>query len=221
MRRFLFAAAALFVIASGALAAATVIPLTPGTWHIKYSPGMPTRPTAAPGGWSFNFPLGKLVPDQANGFVINHHVDYVLAAWTKPIAGSSISFTYQVTGNAPVWNFKTAPNNTCGGAPNFTAMIEHTGDGALTTPTWRWWAHPNVTLGLTAGAVTVTVPLDPAFWSDVYGVSGAAALGAFKDTLAHPGFIGLTFGGGCFAGHGVGVTGGNATFTLTDYHINP
>jgi hypothetical protein len=34
------------------------------------------------------------------------------------------------------------------------------------------------------------------------------------------GNIGMTFGGGCFAGHGVNISGGTARFSLTSYrHI--
>ena len=41
------------------------------------------------------------------------------------------------------------------------------------------------------------------------------------DTLKNVGLIGMTFGGGCFAGHGVYLNSGNATFTVTDFRIIP
>jgi hypothetical protein len=31
--------------------------------------------------------------------------------------------------------------------------------------------------------------------------------------------IGMTFGGGCFAGHGLFVTGGTATFILKEFQL--
>jgi hypothetical protein len=69
-----------------------------------------------------------------------------------------------------------------------------------------------------------TVSLDPSNWIGVYGQTGngsATALAAFKATIANMGDIGLVFGGGCFAGHGVYLDAGSATFNLLGIAIKP
>jgi hypothetical protein len=57
----------------------------------------------------------------------------------------------------------------------------------------------------------------------VYGKSGdddATALAGFQDALGNLGRVGMTFGGGCFFGHGVNVSGGTARFALISYTIS-
>ena len=69
--------------------------------------------------------------------------------------------------------------------------------------------------------MSLTIPLSGDNWSDVYGVTGAADPTGFAAALAHAGPVGMTFGGGCFFGHGAYVTSGAATFVLKSYVINP
>jgi hypothetical protein len=69
----------------------------------------------------------------------------------------------------------------------------------------------------------MTVPLTPDQWSSVYGKPGnlnATTLAGFHDALTNLGHVGMTFGGGCFAGHGVNVSGGSARFALISYSIS-
>jgi hypothetical protein len=75
----------------------------------------------------------------------------------------------------------------------------------------------------TSGDVTMTVPLTPDQWSSVYrkvGNLNSSTLAGFQDALANLGDVGMTFGGGCFAGHGVNVSGGTARFVLISYTIS-
>jgi hypothetical protein len=58
-------------------------------------------------------------------------------------------------------------------------------------------------------------------WSDVYGRFGNDAPSQFADALKYVGHVAMTFGGGCFFGHGVNISGGPAQFILTNYTINP
>jgi hypothetical protein len=65
----------------------------------------------------------------------------------------------------------------------------------------------------TSDNVTMTVPLTPDQWSSVYGKPGnlnATTLAGFHDALTNLGHVGMTFGGGYFAGHGVNVSGAGA-----------
>jgi hypothetical protein len=53
----------------------------------------------------------------------------------------------------------------------------------------------------------------------VFGKSGEANPAAFAAAMADLGNVGLTFGGGCFFGHGVRIMNGSATFTLERFEV--
>lgn len=75
---------------------------------------------------------------------------------------------------------------------------------------------------LAAGAATLIVPLVPEQWSSVFGKGGtadAAARAGFATALQNVTRLGVTFGGGCFFGHGVFVQGGRAQFMLANYEV--
>jgi hypothetical protein len=120
-------------------------------------------------------------------------------------------------------------SNTCPGGPTVRLLISTPGPltdwTGATLPYTRWYSAPQA---LTPGDHTLIVPLDAAAWTDVFtdradsqtpprGQSRPPAAG-FRAALAHP-RVGLVFGGGCFAGHGVGVVGGAARLTLTMFEI--
>jgi hypothetical protein len=210
------------------------VPLTPGNWNIRYSPGMPVNPGAAPsGGWVFSFPLAApgvcpAPPTTGPNFNVSTcpHVDYVTATYITPIVGSSLSMTFSIAvGPNTGFDYHTAANNTCVNPANFRFLIERTDDAGLYQPYYRWWSHDiSYQLQPIDGSLTLTVPLTPDRWSSALGEIGnasAAATAGFADTLNNVGLIGITFGGGCFAGHGVYLNSGTATFTVTDFRINP
>jgi hypothetical protein len=151
------------------------------SWQIRFSPGMPAQPTAvAGGGWKFSFPLADLSSQTqiggqpSAGGIANKHVDYVTMPRSSPVTGSSISVTYRIEGNAPVFGFKTAANNTCGGDANFSLLLQRSDDDALTEPFYRWWGHPNAAV-VVGSEMTLTVPLSPGSWSSVFGASGTGS----------------------------------------------
>ncbi len=80
----------------------------------------------------------------------------------------------------------------------------------------RFWARQHI--DLKPGSGSVVVPLDPSNWFDVTGTP-ASTQPEYSTTLARPNFIGLTFGGGFYAGHGVNVANGNAVFCLNSLSI--
>ena len=85
----------------------------------------------------------------------------------------------------------------------------------------RWWSNPRA-FALAAGAATISVPLLPEHWSSVdgrFGNADAETRFGFEKALLNVTRLGLTFGGGCSFGHGIRVSGGAATFTLTEYAI--
>ncbi len=77
----------------------------------------------------------------------------------------------------------------------------------------RWWSRQRWSLEKTDGVFRLDVALDPSNWFQVDGLA-ADKNQAYLDTLNRPTYIGLTFGGGSFAGHGVNVSNGNACFEL-------
>lgn len=205
------------------------ISLAANAWNIRYSPKMPVHPIAlVGGGWTFAFPVAPAgacpaPATQPPNYNISAcpHVDYVTTPYTKALVGSSISMTFGVTGDNPVFDFHTAPNNTGSTPATVRFLIERRNDAALNQPAYRWWSNPlSVPLAL-GGPTTLLVPLTPEEWSDMDGQFGTAELAGFEDALENVGNIGMTFGGGSFFGHGVYLTAGSADFNLTAFEINP
>lgn len=190
--------------------------LTAGTWTIRYSPGMPSHPYPSNvGQWYFDFPTDP-----------NSSVNYVTASYgpsTAPSQMVSVTFTISTTGN-PVFNYQLGdPQNTCNYPAHVRLFLERSDDD-MSSEFYRWWSNP-VSYELAAtrdGAVTLSAPLSPHDWSSVLGRFGDEdqdTINGFNSALAHLGNVGMTYGGGCFAGHGVNVSGGTARFTLLNYSV--
>lgn len=136
----------------------------------------------------------------------------------RDTAGGSqiaVDIDIQTTG-APTFNFKTEDFNTCSGTATVRPFFMTSDDWAEEFD--RWWSNPAM-LELRAGQQILTVPLQPEFWSSVYGKRGTEAARQWAVAVRSIRRAGLTFGGGCFFGHGVFVEGGTATFRLLDFHI--
>lgn len=85
----------------------------------------------------------------------------------------------------------------------------------------RWWSNPRA-VTLAPGNGSLTVRLRPENWSSVNGRIGsvdAEARFAFEKALLNVTRLGITFGGGCSFGHGINISGGAATFVLTEFAI--
>ena len=211
------------------------LPLTPASWSIRYSPGMPAHPTASGTGWKFSFPSNATgVCPAADTTFPNynvspcHHVDYVTTAYTKSIAtANSVSMTYQVDGTSPVFDYRTQFENDQTNTLKHSVrlLLEHTGDFFLDQDTYRWWSNPlyvDLNTALNAGPQTLSVPLSGHNWSDVNGIfcDDPSASAGFLACKQHMQYIGMTFGGGYFFGHGLFLDSGSATFTVTDFEID-
>lgn len=126
-----------------------------------------------------------------------------------------------VTTGSPTFNYVlNDPSNTCGTPASVRPYFQQANDN-YANEFGRWWANP-ISYTLQAGQVTMTVPIDPGQWSSVYGKLGntdAASLVGFQAALRSVGNIGMTFGGGCFFGHGVNISGGTAQFLVLNYSI--
>jgi hypothetical protein len=98
--------------------------------------------------------------------------------------------------------------------------------GGVPDPNLHWWSNPGA-VGLTAMAngsdYTLTVDLNPALWSNDYGVNGATDGGvAFGQTLATVYDFGLSFGGGSGFQNGFALMpGANGSFDLSELSTVP
>jgi hypothetical protein len=148
----------------------------------------------------------------------------VTTAYTKPMASaSSISMTLSITASSGVvFDYHTEASNTCPGSATVRLYFQQQGDDlTIADATYRWWSNPSArVLAPTDGPTRLKVPLHGDKWTDVNGMTGVQQPSGFATALAHPANVGLTFGGGCFFGHGVFIDGGTATFTLTGFSID-
>jgi hypothetical protein len=118
----------------------------------------------------------------------------------------------QIVGS-PTFNYLLEPWNTCVNYASVRPYLEAQVPKKCPDATWscappsaRQWSNP-AALELKEGTFSLTVPFSPSLWSDAEGVFGQNDIAGFSATLAHPRYVGMTFGGGCFFGHGVNVDG--------------
>lgn len=155
--------------------------------------------------------VGQFQFPQGVGFVGYVLSDYV---GVKP---ESITMTYQIDGNGTFdanWQDETA---TCYNPPSVTLIAQVQGDD-FSGQDGRWWAGTQV-LANNAGVITVSIPVDPALWTNVEGIPGTTRPDGFNHTFSNLGHVGFTFGGCSNYGHGVRLSSGSSTFTLESYEV--
>lgn len=173
-------------------------PDIPETWLITWSPNMPTAMTGEPGGWYFDFPA-------------RDGVHYVQQLHPQDLsAAKSITMIYRIEASRDAqWVAEDG-----GTPPAVHLFVDCVGDDfTADAPNCRWWAAP---IALAPGERSVSVALDSAQWTSLWGQHDD---GAFRQTLAHVGSVGFTFGGS-FYGHGVHLKSGIAQFHLISYSID-
>jgi hypothetical protein len=151
------------------------------------------------------------------------HVNKLTKPWNGGQIGQRVTMTATVTTEgSPTFEYGFGPDNPCTTPSSARPYFEH--------PEWtnnahpyyeylRWWSNPS-TIVLAEGTQTIVVEVQPDRWSSVFGKradANAEASSGFLETLTVGGRIGMTFGGGCFFGHGVWVKGGTAEFHLVEY----
>lgn len=197
--------------------------LDPSRWHLQYSAGVPDHPVADKAGWSFDFPVyNQQSPTNCSEDKSCGHVNYITTLVNAAIAATALTMTFRIeTTGAPIFQYALNPNNTCSNPAAVRLFIQRQGDTLeVDHEFYRWWSKAAAVL--TAGTVTLTVPLMPDQWLSVLGKAGdlnQITSAAFRAALQNVGNIGMTFGGGCFAGHGVNISGGTARFSLTSYRL--
>ena len=198
------------------------IMLHPSQWYLQYSAGVPDHPIADGAGWSFNFPVYDQLPMNCNKDRSCGHINHITTPVNAAITATVLTMTFRVeTTGAPFFQYALNPNNTCTNPAAVRLFIQRQGDTLeVDHEFYRWWSK--AAAKLTAGTVTLTVPLMPDQWLSVLGKAGDVdqiATAAFRAALQNVGNIGMTFGGGCFAGHGVNSSGGTARFSLMRYRL--
>jgi hypothetical protein len=119
-------------------------------------------------------------------------------------------------------------HNPCTHVAEFHVFFEQIGDD-LKSEYGRWWYKPGFRLtdvpdnSYTADPFvadgqphTVTIPLNAELWSSVRNLGGP---GSFEEPLKNVGYVGITFGGSDFYGHGVYVKQGTVEFQMIDYRV--
>jgi hypothetical protein len=195
------------------------------SWNITYSPTMPAHPAAAGGGaWFLDIPIGPDGQAAWSAPVIPavHYVTLPVALNLSGRKSLTASFRLETSGE-PVFQFKLKPDNVCLAPPaSVSLFLQRAGDdmsGAGAMEFYRWWSQP-ISWVLADGIATLIVPLTSDQWVSVMGKMGnadATATAGFQSALANLSNIGLTFGGGCFKGHGVNISDGTARFTVFSF----
>jgi hypothetical protein len=199
------------------------ISMAASSWDFRFSPGMPEHPSGLPVGWFFDFPVYSEVSTVNCNATNCPSVHYLTTASSMPLAGKTLAVTVLISvSGSPIFQSALEPGNTCGGPATVRLFFQRADDpGTLEAEFHRWWSVGSYVLS--PGSGTLSVPMMPELWSSVLGRRGdssAAATEGFNAALANLGHVGMTFGGGCFFGHGVNISSGTARFTVTSFGAN-
>lgn len=152
-------------------------------------------------------------------FPANGAINYLYTFLSPQTIAGTLSVSVQITTSGPVVFNMAQPGNTCVTPPSVRPMIwahKNSWDEFA-----RWWSNPTG-YALANGVAELSIPLTADRWSSVFGKFGNAdawALRGFTSALGNVSSLALSFGGGCYFGHGVYVQGGRAQFALLKYQI--
>src|SRR5262249_15297416 len=131
--------------------------------------------------------------------------------------GQTISLKFSLSGNGTIDAAISAGEEN---PPTISLFIQRKGDnysGAGPYKFYRYFSRSRITLG-SASDYELKVPLIFENWSDVGGPDlGVGTPDTFKACVDNAEFVGFTFGGKFFAGHGQRVRDGQVRFTLKEY----
>lgn len=142
-------------------------------------------------------------------------VHYVVKPAPTVQLGQTITLKFQISGSG-TWGFDSqTPEGPPATVHLFLWERGDDGSGQGVMETYREWAGRTDISN--PGTYTVSVKVDPANWTGVFGQTPTAAL--FQQLLNNLYGVGFTFGGGSFAGHGLYSATGSFHFTLIGYTI--
>lgn len=175
---------------------------------IAYTRVKPNRPK----GFYFDFSKSALAdPDAGPDW------DGYLVSPTRKIIGKTLVCEFEIiASDGVIWNHKSEASNTCDNTPLGLHLFFSGGHYYSQLASDRWWFQDAYVLK--NGKGTIEAPLDPDFWSNVWGHKGSETpelTGWFTGSSSRAMWIGLTIGGGCFLGHGGNVTNGTARLKIT------
>lgn len=170
-------------------------------WFVKYGT---VQLSPSPNGlWQFQFP-------QEPGYM-----GYVLEPIGPLEPNQTITATFALAESTDAEFWEYGPGAILPATVHL--MIEIQNDD-MQEPYGRFWFDAQASQALLqSGTISLTAPLDWQQWSGVYGQKNQAA---FLSALQNVGYVGLTFGGVNFWGHGAGMAQGEATFALVSFEIN-
>jgi len=202
-----------------------VVSLDPHSWYIMHSSGTGDHPKPLDGAaWALS------LPDTDVG-----HLNYVETPYRITVRPQQIVMTYRVVESPeaiPVSDEEAASpcrdHDPCTPVAEFHVFFEQRDDD-LYSECGRWWYRPGFRLTDVADdsynaqpfvadgqSHTLTIPLVAESWTSVNGLGSDAD---FENSLTNVGYVGITFGGSDFFGHGVNVKQGTVQFQMIDYHV--
>jgi len=190
------------------------VDLTASKWQVD-SNGPVLLSNNTQGNLVFDFPAVPVGTDCLQVPCPNEAYLYQTRATKLAGAANLLLSFYIATTGTPVFNGFLEPGNNCTWSPDAKMHL-------LLFSGWhgefeRWWSVDAYTLA--GGAGTLAEPLTPDKWTSVNGKRGdesTTTLKAFNQML-RASQVGVTFGAGCFFGHGVNVSGGTAQFGVTSF----
>jgi hypothetical protein len=162
-------------------------------------------------------------PDDTRLFVTSHPGSGMLGDLT---GGKTLTATFTITGTATAFTYRGAGNpdfdGQCGAPTPPSVHLYFDGNAPPWTGDFQQWFSPqaHTLTSLVGTTLTLTVPLDPAYWANKRGVPASDLSTYFAASLADVGAVGFAFGGGCFAGIGAWPTDGTASFVLKSYSVS-
>jgi hypothetical protein len=172
-----------------------------------------TWPTPLPGQWATAFGENALAGTTFDmpGPPGIHYV-YTPANGLAP--GKTMTLTYTLTGDATFRPDDASDIN----PPTISLFIWQAGDNLTCAGAYAGYRQFLVTrLNLQFGTHTVSAVIEPADWTGCYPGEAASA---FTEAVANAAYMGFTFSGQYFAGHGVDVVSGSATFTINSFTVH-
>jgi hypothetical protein len=171
-----------------------------------------TWPTPSPGQWATAFGEKAIIGTTFN-MPGPPGIHYVYTPAKSLAIGKTMTLTYTLTGNA---TFKPSDASDIN-PPTISLFIWRAGDNLTCAGTYAGYRQFLVARSnLQFGTHTVSAVIEPANWTGCYGGEVASA---FTEAVANAAYMGFTLSGQYFAGHGVDVVSGSATFTIDSFSV--
>ena len=172
-------------------------------WYFMYGSGTSEHPDPSGSEWAFDVP-------NAPGSI--HYLQTPANLTTVP---KSITMIFRIDASASA-SYGISDSSDYPPA-SFHLFLERQDDD-LAKDYYRWWGDVGYDFGSFDDTTrTITIPLTAEHWSSVFGHHDQ---GEFNATLSNLAYVGITYGGHDFFGHGVYMATGSARFVLLDYHFN-